>query len=133
MATNTMDIKAQMLKSEQRRLHVHQEIIKVDEETDIEFKDERAKERWNTWFENHEKTDLESKAFEYARRVAKYTQHLMKKHNITNDIKVFLMMASISTSICEDGIVDAKVCGRAYYILDFVWKYRQVLPTLLMC
>ncbi len=101
---------------------VEQEVLAIDESTEFEFKDDESKSIWEKWVEIKSKNDYGPLVVAYARRWAKYMQHLMSKYNKT------LSQIAYETSYVSD--ING-IAGYAYDcavgILSQCWKYGEEL------
>jgi len=109
--------RAKELKISTRREKVEQEVIHVDETTELEFKDEEAAQKWSEW-EKACTTKYSNAIIIYARRWAKYMQHIIKKHNKS----VFQIAKSTSLACNLNGLTSYRFEG-AISILCQCWKY----------
>ena len=75
------DERAKALKKLVRRRAVEKEVLTVDETTELEFKDDEAKAKWEAWFAMNSKYDCSLSIATFVLHWVKYMQHLMNKHN----------------------------------------------------
>ena len=97
-------------------------VLAIDESTEFEFKDDESKSIWEKWVEIKSKNDYGPLVVAYARRWAKYMQHLMSKYNKT------LSQIAYETSYVSDinGIADYSY-DCVVDILSQCWKYGEEL------
>ena len=98
-----------------------EEIIKIDETTEMLFKNEEAKEQWEKMVKKHSKDFFSMGVVVYARRWAKYMQTLIAEGK------------SVS-QIAEEASLDADIEGItgfmhtcALHALCDTWKYGDEL------
>ena len=114
--------RAKDLKLQTRKENVEKEVLTVDESSELEFKDDEAKASWEKWVEINSNDDYSSGVVTYARRWAKYMQHLMTKHN-----KPLHQIANKASHVSDiDGITGFQY-GVAVAILSKCWKYGEEL------
>ncbi|MDD3304396.1 MAG: hypothetical protein PHP54_05725 [Clostridia bacterium] len=114
--------RAKQLKIQTRREQVETEVLIIDEQTRIEFKDDEAKANWEKWVELYSKYYYSYGVVKYACRWAKYMQHLMKKHNKS----IFQIADKASCLSDTEGITGfMHVC--AVSMLSECWKYGDDL------
>lgn len=124
MKTREYKIKrAKELKFFTRLEQVANEVLHIDKTTYMKYKDKEAAAKWREF----KKTSLDGNpynesVFVFARRWAKYMQHIMKKHN-----KTVFEIAAQTKYVCDiDGITLA-MFARAVKILSECWKYGSIL------
>jgi hypothetical protein len=115
--------RAKALKLQTRREIVEKEVLAVDESTELELKDDEAKAKWEQWVEINSHDSYSLDVVKYARRWAKYMQHLMTKHN--KSVYQIAHNASHVTNI--EGGVTGFMYGCAVAMLSECWKYGEEL------
>lgn len=113
--------KAKYLKRLVRRQRVKKEVLFIDDTTDIEFKDDEAEKNWKLFVEINSKVGY-SDVVTYARRWAKYMQHLMYKHD--KSVSEIAFQTSYVTNI--EYITEPRY-GFAVDALAKFWKYGEYL------
>ncbi len=110
------------LKAKFRKETVEKKVLAIDKSTELEFKDDESKSIWEKWVEIKSKNDYGLLVVAYARRWAKYMQHLMSKYNKT------LSQIAYETSYVSDinGIADYSY-DCVVDILSQCWKYGEEL------
>lgn len=114
--------RAKALKIANRRETVEKDVLAVDKSTELQFKDEEAAKIWEHWVEINSKDSYSNCVVTYARRWAKYMQHLMEKHNKT--VAEIAGKASHASDI--EGITGF-MYGCAVDILAQCWKHGEEL------
>lgn len=114
--------RAKALKLQTRRENVEKEVLAVDESSEIEFKDDESKAKWEQWVEINSHDGYSLGVVTYARRWAKYMQHLMTKHNKA----IYQIADNVSIVTDIDGITGF-MYGCAVAILSECWKYGEEL------
>ena len=114
--------RAKQLKIQTRREQVEKEVLAIDESTELEFKDDEAKANWEKWVEVNSKDGYSFGVVKYARRWAKYMQHLMKEHN-----KTLPEIADNASHVSDIEGITGFMYGCAVGILSQCWKYGEEL------
>ena len=114
--------RAKELKAQTRKQRVEEDVLHIDETTEMEFIDEEAKARWEEFVKINSTDSYSECVVIYARRWAKYMQHLMKTHN--KSLRQIAKKASFASDI--DGITGF-MYGCAVNILSQCWKYGEEL------
>lgn len=114
--------RAKALKIQTRRQTVEQEVLAIDESTELEFKDDEAKANWEKWVEINSKDGYSLGVVTYARRWAKYMQHLMSKHN-----KNLPQIADKASHVSDIEGITGFMYGCAVGMLSQCWKYGEEL------
>ncbi len=114
--------RAKALKVDARRQTVEQEVIHIDETTEMEFKDDEAAKLWQQFVEVNSKDGYSKGVVTYARRWAKYMQHLMKKHN-----KSVIEIADNASHASDIEGITGFMYGCAVNVLAQCWKYGEEL------
>lgn len=114
--------RAKQLKAQTRRQTVEQEVLAIDESTELEFKDDESKSNWEKWVEINSKDGYSFGVVTYARRWAKYMQHLMSKHN-----KTLPKIADKASNVSDIDGITGFMYGCAVAILSQCWKYGEEL------
>jgi len=114
--------RAKQLKIQTRREQVEKEVLAIDESTELEFKDDEAKANWEKWVEVNSKDGYSFGVVKYARRWAKYMQHLMKKHN-----KTLPEIADNASHASDTEGITGFIYGCAVSMLSQCWKYGEEL------
>lgn len=114
--------RAKALKIQTRRQTVEQEVLAIDESTELEFKDDEAKANWEKWVEINSKDGYSLGVVTYARRWAKYMQHLMSKHN-----KTLPQIADKASHVSDIEGITGFMYGCAVGMLSQCWKYGEEL------
>lgn len=114
--------KAKELKKQIRRKQVEKEVLSLDETMTLEFKDDEAKVIWEKWVETNSNSDYGLGVVIYARRWAKYMQHLMKKHN-----KLVFEIADNASYESGVGSMSESMKLYAIEILSKCWKHGEEL------
>lgn len=115
--------RAKALKLQTLRKTVQDEVLAIDESSELEFKNDEAKATWEQWVEINSHDDYSLVVVTYARRWAKYMQHLMTKHNKT--INQIADSASYDTYI--EGITGLMYGCAVVAMLSECWKYGEQL------
>lgn len=100
---------------------VKEELNYVDEKTELEFKNDNAKNEWENFVSNEHDSYYEA-VITYTRQWAKYMQYVMKKYNKS----VFEIAESTSKLYTIDGCT-GYICGAATDLLSKYWKYGDEL------
>lgn len=116
--------KAKQLKIQTRIQQVENEVLAIDESTELEFKDDEAKANWEKWVEVNSNDNYSFGVVKYARRWAKYMQHLMKKHN-----KTLPEIAENASHVSDIEGVSGYMYGIAVAVLSKFWKYGKELRS----
>ncbi len=98
-----------------------EEIIKIDETTEMQFKDEAAKKVWDEIVEKNSHNPYGRCVVNYTRRWAKYMQTLIAEGKAVIEIAE---QASYDANI--EGIT-ALMYGCAVSVLSQIWKYGEEL------
>lgn len=114
--------RAKALKVATRRQTVEQEVIHIDETTEMEFKDDEAAKLWEQFVEVNSKDAYSNGVVTYARRWAKYMQHLMQKHN-----KSIIEIADKASHVSDIEGITGFMYGCAVNTLAQCWKYGEDL------
>lgn len=114
--------RAKQLKIQTRRQQVENEVLAIDESTELEFKDDEAKANWEKWVEVNSNDGYSFGVVKYARRWAKYMQHLMKKHN-----KTLPEIAENASHVSDTEGITGFMYGGAVAALSQFWKYGEEL------
>ncbi len=114
--------RAKALKVATRRQTVEQEVIHIDETTEMEFKDDEAAKLWEQFVEVNSKDAYSNGVVTYARRWAKYMQHLMRKHN-----KSVIEIADKASHVSDIEGITGFMYGCAVNVLAQCWKYGEEL------
>lgn len=114
--------RAKDLKLQTRRETVEKEVLAVDESSELEFKDDEAKAKWEHWVEINSKDGYSMGVVTYARRWAKYMQHLMIKHN-----KAIYQIADEVSHVTDIEGITGFMYGCAVAMLSECWKYGEEL------
>lgn len=114
--------RAKALKIQSRRETVENEVLTIDESTELEFKDDEAKANWEKWVEINSKDGYSLGVVTYARRWAKYMQHLMNKHN-----KPLFLIANKASHVSDIDGITGFMYGCAVGMLSQCWKYGEEL------
>lgn len=101
---------------------IEKDVIAVDEATELQFKDEEAAKNWEKWVADNSKDRYSLAVVTYARRLGKYMQYLMERHNKT--VVDIVENASCASDI--EGITDY-MYGCAISMLEQCWKYGEEL------
>lgn len=109
--------RAKQLKFSTRRQQVEKEVLVIDESTELEFKNDEAKADWEKWVEVNSKDGYSLAVVKYARRWAKYMQHLMKKHN-----KTLSEIADNASHVSDTESITGFMYGAAVAALSHCWK-----------
>ena len=113
---------AKSQKSGFRKRTVMKEVTYIDKSTELEFKDDEARAKWERWVvEINPKDCNHSNDVNHARRWAKYMQHLMNKYN--KPLSMIAYEASQVTGYSDS--VYGDVCAVA--MLSQCWKYGKEL------
>ena len=97
------------------------EIIKIDETTEMLFKDEAAKEKWDSIVESNSHDPYGIGIVAYARRWAKYMQVLIAEG------KTVTQIADEASSDADIEGITGFMYGCAVQALSSVWKYGEEL------
>ena len=114
--------RAKALKLQTRRETVEKEVLAVDESSELEFKDDEAKAKWEHWVEINSNDGYSFGVVKYARRWAKYMQHLMAKHN-----KSIYQIADKASHVTDIEGITGFMYGCAVAMLSECWKYGEEL------
>lgn len=114
--------RAKALKIANRRETVEKEVIAIDESTELQFKDEEAAKNWKQWVEINSKDGYSKAVITYARRWAKYMQHLMEKHN-----KTVAEIADKASHVSDIEGITGFMYGCAVSMLAQCWKHGEEL------
>lgn len=114
--------RAKALKLKTRRETVEKEVLAVDESSELEFKDDEAKAKWEQWVEINSHNGYSLGVVTYARRWAKYMQHLMTKHN-----KAIYQIADKASHVTDIEGITGFMYGCAVAMLSECWKYGEEL------
>ena len=114
--------RAKELKTQTRGQRVEKDVFRVDESSELEFKDDEAKAKWEEFVKVNSKDPYSKAVVTYARLWAKYMQHLMRKHKKT--VPEIASKASFAAN--ADGITGF-MYGCAVNILSQCWKYGEEL------
>lgn len=114
--------RAKELKIATRRQNVEKVVLHVDETTELEFKDDEAKKNWEQFVEVNSKDGYSNCVVTYARRWAKYMQHLMEKHN-----KSVFQIAENASHMSDINGITGFMYGCAVSVLSQCWKYGEEL------
>ncbi len=114
--------RAKALKIQTRRQTVEQEVLTINESTELEFKDDEAKANWEKWVEINSNDAYSMAVVTYARRWAKYMQHLMSKHN-----KSLFQIADNASHVSDIDGITGFMYGCAVAVLSQCWKYGEEL------
>lgn len=114
--------RAKELKSHIRRKTVEKQVIEIDKETELEFKDDEAKQKWEEWIKINSKGSYNLCTVDFARRWAKYMQHIMKKHN-----KSISQIANKTRSVSDIDGITGFMYGISVSVLSQCWKYGDDL------
>lgn len=114
--------RAKALKIANRREAVEKDVLAVDESTELQFKDEEAAKNWEQWVEINSKDPYSNGVVTYARRWAKYMQHLMEKHN-----KTVAEIADKASHVSDIEGITGFMYGCAVGVLAQCWKYGEEL------
>ena len=114
--------RAKELKIQTRRQRVEKDVLRVDETSELEFKDEEAKAKWEKFVEVNSKHPYSEGVVTYARRWAKYMQHLMKEYN-----KSLPQIASKASYASDIEGITGFMYGCAVNMLSQCWKYGEEL------
>ena len=114
--------RAKALKLQTRRETVKKEVLAIDESSELEFKDDEAKAKWEHWVEINSNDGYSLGVVTYARRWAKYMQHLMTKHN-----KAIYQIADEASHVTDIEGITGFMYGCAVAILSECWKYGEEL------
>ena len=104
------------------RRTVEQEVLAIDESTELEFKDDESKSNWEKWVQVNSKDGYALYAVTYARRWAKYMQYCMKKYN-----KTLPQIADKASNASDIDGISGFMYGCAVAILVQCWKYGEEL------
>lgn len=113
---------AKALKAAIRKNTVEQEVLFIDETTEMDFKDDEASKKWEEFVKTNSKDSYSYGVVKYARRWAKYMQHLMSKH-----CKTVYEIAESSSQVCDIEKITIFMYGCAVNILAECWKYGEEL------
>lgn len=113
--------RAKELKEETRKQVIAERVIAVDESTELEFKDDEAKAKWEKFVEVNS-DGYGSGCVNYARRWAKYMQMIMARDN-----KSVSQIASQTSHACDINSITGFMYGCAVSILSTCWKYGDEL------
>lgn len=114
--------RARALKVQTRWQTVEQEVLAIDKSTELEFKDDEAKAKWEKWVEINSNDGYSLGVVTYARRWAKYMQHLMGKHN-----KSISQIADNASHVSDIDGITGFMYGSAVAVLSQCWKYGEEL------
>ena len=114
--------RAKALKLQTRRETVEKEVLAVDKSSELEFKDDEAKAKWEHWVEINSNDSYSLGVVKYARRWAKYMQHLMTKHN-----KTIYQIADNASHVTDIEGITGFMYGCAVAMLSECWKYGEEL------
>ncbi len=114
--------RAKELKSEARKAKVAQKVLEIDESTELEFKDDEARQEWQEIVNINSNKEYGECVVTYARRWAKFMQYLMNNH----DKRVTEVASNASFASDIDGITGF-MYGVAVGILSDYWKYGEEL------
>lgn len=114
--------RAKELKVAIRRQTVEKDVLHIDETTEMEFKDEEAAKLWEQFVEVNSKDSYSDGVVTYARRWAKYMQHLMQKHS-----KGVIEVAEKSSHVSDIEGITGFMYGCAVNTLAQCWKYGEEL------
>lgn len=114
--------RAKALKLQTRRENVEKEVLAVDESSELEFKDDEAKAKWEQWVEINSHDGYSLGVVTYARRWAKYMQHLMTKHS-----KAIYQIADKASHVSDIDGITGFMYGCAVAMLSECWKYGEEL------
>lgn len=110
--------RAKKLKIASRRETVEKDVLAVDESTELQFKNKEAVKKWEQWVEINSKGGYGKAAVTYARRWAKYMQHLMEKHN-----KTVAEIADEASYVSDIEGINGFMYSCAVSILTRCWKH----------
>lgn len=116
-------IRAKELKKQIRQEAIGQDIIAVDKSTKMKFKDKEAAKVWRKFVAVNSKDVYSRCVVDFARCLAKYMQHLMKKHK--TDISHIAHNASCH--VAEIYGTTGFQYGCAVNALSHCWKYGDEL------
>ncbi len=114
--------RAKELKIHIRRENVEKDVLAVSETEQLEFKSEKAAKEWEEWVKINSNDDYSLGVVTYAKRWAKYMQHLMRKHN-----KAVKDIAEQTRIICDIDGVTGFMYSHAVGALAQFWKYGDEL------
>ena len=114
--------RAKELKVAVRKEKVQKDVLSVDETAELQFKDEQAASNWEQFVEVNSKDGYSNGVVTYARRWAKYMQHLMEKHN-----KSVIQIAEQASFVSDVEGITGFMYGCAVNVLSQTWKYGEEL------
>ena len=112
---------AQQKEEEARRKAIEAEVIRIDETVEMEFKDEEGKKAWDKMVEINSKDPYGNGVVKYARRWAKYMQHLIAEG------KTVIEIAEKASHDCDIEGITGFMYGCAVKALAQSWKYGEEL------
>lgn len=115
-----IDMQEQARKQAERKVIVDN-IIHIDNTTEMEFKDNEAKAKWDEFVEVNSKDGYSMGVVEYARRWAKYMQSKINNGNQLIDI------ADTTSHEADIGGITGFMYGCAVNSLSQFWKYGEEL------
>ena len=110
------------LKIELRKKAVEKDVLVVDESTELQFKDKEVAKKWKQWVRINSEDPYDKAVVTFARRWAKYMQHLMEKHNKTVGE---IAHNALHASNIED--ISGAMYECAVSALVHCWKYGEEL------
>lgn len=114
--------RAKKLKILTRQEKVQEEVLETEAKTRLKFKDKESAKMWRKYVRINSKDAYSAGGVTYAKRWAKYMQHLMKKHN-----KTVAEIADNTRVICDIDGITGYMYDRTVYILSECWKYGDDL------
>lgn len=114
--------RAKTLKREIRKEKVREEVLEIDKTTQLEFKDEEAKEKWNNWVKDNSYPSYNLYTMKYASWWGKYMQHVMSKHN-----KTVADIAENTFDLVDMDGITGFMYGCVVDILSQCWKHGEEL------
>lgn len=114
--------RAKTLKCKIRKEKVREEVLDIDKTTQLEFKDEEEKEKWNNWVKDNSYPFFNCYTMKYARLWGKYMQHIMSKHN-----KTVANIAENTFDLVDMDGITGFIYGCVVDILSQCWKHGEEL------
>ncbi len=114
--------RAKELKVITRKKKVREEIAEVEAKTRLRYKDKDAAKNWRKYVRINSDCGYNEAIVRYAKRWAKYMQHLMKKYN-----KTVFEIADTTYILCDTEGITGHMYGCAVNVLSQCWKHGDDL------
>lgn len=114
--------RAKELKILTRKEKVQREVVEIEAKTRLKYKDKESAKMWREYVRINSKDAYSACVITYAKRWAKYMQHLMKKHN-----KTVSEIADNASHLCDIEGITGYMYGCAVSVLSQCWKYGDDL------